>query len=163
MTRKATDVVTTIGIDIGKNRLHLIGLEGCFGSKAAVGATSVARRLSGVKQTKSAGKRTSIMPASSVLNRIEPSKLTRKRASSQSHRSNQLPIQIVNRAQNRYCASLPSGSVEPHISRSPSSRRPQRRQARQSTTKSTKLTASDVARRPMSSIKKQMAIDSWIC
>jgi hypothetical protein len=33
MTRKATDVVTTIGIDIGKNRLHLIGLEGCFGSK----------------------------------------------------------------------------------------------------------------------------------
>ena len=32
MTRKATDGVTTIGIDIGKNSLHLIGLEGCLGS-----------------------------------------------------------------------------------------------------------------------------------
>jgi hypothetical protein len=29
MTRKATDVVWTIGIDIGENSLHLIGLEGC--------------------------------------------------------------------------------------------------------------------------------------
>ena len=28
MTRKATDVVWTIGIDIGENSLHLIGLEG---------------------------------------------------------------------------------------------------------------------------------------
>jgi transposase len=28
MTRKATDVVTTIGIDIGKNTFHLIGLDG---------------------------------------------------------------------------------------------------------------------------------------
>ena len=27
MTRKATDVVTTIGIDIGKNTFHLIGLD----------------------------------------------------------------------------------------------------------------------------------------
>ena len=32
MTRKATDAVTTMGIDIGKISLHLIGLEGCFGS-----------------------------------------------------------------------------------------------------------------------------------
>ena len=31
MTRKATGQVTTIGINIGKNSLHLIGLEGCFG------------------------------------------------------------------------------------------------------------------------------------
>ena len=27
MTRKATDQVTTIGIDIGKNTFHLIGLD----------------------------------------------------------------------------------------------------------------------------------------
>ncbi len=36
MTRKATEKVTTIGIDIGKNNFHLIGLDGCFGSKAEV-------------------------------------------------------------------------------------------------------------------------------
>jgi hypothetical protein len=36
MTRKATDAVTTMGIDIGKISLHLIGLEGCFGSQAEV-------------------------------------------------------------------------------------------------------------------------------
>jgi hypothetical protein len=28
MSRKSTDVVTTIGIDIGKNSFHLIGLDG---------------------------------------------------------------------------------------------------------------------------------------
>ncbi len=28
MARKATDRVTTIGIDIGKNNFHLIGLDG---------------------------------------------------------------------------------------------------------------------------------------
>ncbi len=28
MTRKATDQVTTIGIDIGKNNFHLIRLDG---------------------------------------------------------------------------------------------------------------------------------------
>ncbi len=28
MIRKATDQVTTIGIDIGKNNFHLIGLDG---------------------------------------------------------------------------------------------------------------------------------------
>jgi predicted NBD/HSP70 family sugar kinase len=28
MARKATDQVTTIGIDIGKNTFHLIGLDG---------------------------------------------------------------------------------------------------------------------------------------
>ena len=32
MARKATEQVTTISIDIGKNSLHLIGLEGCLGS-----------------------------------------------------------------------------------------------------------------------------------
>ncbi len=32
MTRKWTDSVTTMGIDIGKFSLDLIGLEGCFGS-----------------------------------------------------------------------------------------------------------------------------------
>jgi hypothetical protein len=55
MTRKATDVVTTIGIDIGKNRLHLIGLEGCFGSKFPLPAMPNGRPESGVKQSKSAG------------------------------------------------------------------------------------------------------------
>ncbi len=35
MTRKATDQVTTIGIDIGKNSFHLIGLDGGFGSAPA--------------------------------------------------------------------------------------------------------------------------------
>ena len=34
MSRKATDRVTTIGIDIGKNGFHLIGLDGRLGSKA---------------------------------------------------------------------------------------------------------------------------------
>ena len=34
MARKATDQVTTISIDIGKNTVHLIGLDGRFGSKA---------------------------------------------------------------------------------------------------------------------------------
>ncbi len=37
MSRKAADRVTTFGIDIGKNGIHLIGLDGRFGSKAAVG------------------------------------------------------------------------------------------------------------------------------
>ncbi len=32
MARKATDQVTTIGIDIGKNSFHLIGLYGRRGS-----------------------------------------------------------------------------------------------------------------------------------
>jgi len=53
MTRKATDVVTTIGIDIGKNSFLLIGLEGCFGSKAAVGATPCSRPESGAEPSKS--------------------------------------------------------------------------------------------------------------
>ena len=33
MVRQATDQVTTIGIDIGKNSFHLIGLYGRFGSR----------------------------------------------------------------------------------------------------------------------------------
>ncbi len=36
MSRKATDRVTTIGIDIGKNGFHLIGLDDRFGSKPEV-------------------------------------------------------------------------------------------------------------------------------
>ena len=43
----ATERVTTIGIDIGKNSLHLIGLEGCFGSRADENRLLVPRRLSG--------------------------------------------------------------------------------------------------------------------
>ena len=34
MDCRATEQVATIGINIGKNSLHLIGLEGCFGSTA---------------------------------------------------------------------------------------------------------------------------------
>ncbi len=37
MSRKATGRVTTIGIDIGKNGFHPIGLDGRFGSIVAVG------------------------------------------------------------------------------------------------------------------------------
>ena len=33
MTRKVAKQVATTGIDIDKNSLHLLGLEGCFGSK----------------------------------------------------------------------------------------------------------------------------------
>ena len=33
MSRKATDSVTTIGLDIGKNNFHLIGLDVRFGSR----------------------------------------------------------------------------------------------------------------------------------
>ena len=36
MTRKATDGVTTVGIDIGKNSFHLIGLNVRFGSKSDI-------------------------------------------------------------------------------------------------------------------------------
>ncbi len=33
MARKVTDQVTVIGIDIGKNAFHLIGLDGRLGSR----------------------------------------------------------------------------------------------------------------------------------
>jgi hypothetical protein len=36
MDRKAAEQVATIGINIGKNRFQLIGLEGCLGSKPEV-------------------------------------------------------------------------------------------------------------------------------
>ena len=36
MARKATNRVTTIGIDIGKSSFYFIGFEVRFGSKAAV-------------------------------------------------------------------------------------------------------------------------------
>ena len=59
MTRKATDIVTKISIDIGKNRLHLIGLEGGFGSTADQQTVRRTGPLSEVKQTKSVEKPTS--------------------------------------------------------------------------------------------------------
>jgi hypothetical protein len=34
MARKATDQVTTIGIDIGRNSFHLIGLDGRYRTAA---------------------------------------------------------------------------------------------------------------------------------
>ena len=69
MARKATEQVAKIGIDIGKNSLYLIGLEGCLGSTADQQPVQLAGLLSGVKQTKSARKQTSIVTASSLLNR----------------------------------------------------------------------------------------------
>jgi hypothetical protein len=47
MSRKATDQVTMIGIDIGKNSFHLIGLKDRFGSILLKNsASSNFRRLS---------------------------------------------------------------------------------------------------------------------
>ncbi len=51
MSRKATDSVTTIGIDIGKNSFHLIGLDVRFGSFADSTVTVSIRPLSGLKRT----------------------------------------------------------------------------------------------------------------
>jgi hypothetical protein len=47
MACRATEQVATTGIDIGKNSLHLIGLEGCFGSRADENRLLLPRRLSG--------------------------------------------------------------------------------------------------------------------
>ncbi len=69
MACRATEQVATTGIDIGKNSLHRIGLEGCFGSRADHQLVHLGRLLLGVKQSKSARKRTSIVTASSLLNR----------------------------------------------------------------------------------------------
>ncbi len=52
MSRKATDRVTTIGIDIDKNGFHLIGLDGRIGSQADSDGCRQLCPLSGVKQTK---------------------------------------------------------------------------------------------------------------
>ena len=51
MTRKATDNLKTIGLDISKNSFHLIGLDGCFGSKADIQHLAQLRPLLGVKRT----------------------------------------------------------------------------------------------------------------
>ncbi len=58
MTRKATDAVTTMGIDIGKISLHLIGLEGCFGSSVPVHRWLPALPNLGVNRTKTTRFRT---------------------------------------------------------------------------------------------------------
>jgi hypothetical protein len=39
MTRNVAKQVATTGIDIDKNSLHLLGLEGCFGSNFPLTAT----------------------------------------------------------------------------------------------------------------------------
>ena len=59
MTRKATEQVTTIGIDIGKNTFHLVGFDGRSGSRADEIWLLVPRRLSGAEPTKSVEKPTS--------------------------------------------------------------------------------------------------------
>ncbi len=58
MARKATEQVAKIGIDIGKNSLYLIGLEGCFGSHLAVNDRRASCLLLGVKRKQSARKQT---------------------------------------------------------------------------------------------------------
>jgi hypothetical protein len=40
MVRKETEQVATTGIDIGKNYIHRIVLEGCLGSHLAVSGAS---------------------------------------------------------------------------------------------------------------------------
>ncbi len=45
MPRNATGIVTTIGIDIGKNNLHLIGLDDCLGSQIGIGGRLAAPPL----------------------------------------------------------------------------------------------------------------------
>ena len=63
MTRKATEQVTTIGIDIGKNTLHLIGLEGYLGSHLAVKGLAESRPLLRIEQTqKMARSGTALIP-----------------------------------------------------------------------------------------------------
>ncbi len=51
MARKATNQVTTIGIDIGKNSFHLIDPNVRFGSQADVKRHPSRCLLSGVKRT----------------------------------------------------------------------------------------------------------------
>ncbi len=51
MSHKATNVVTTIGVHIGKNDFHLIGLDGRFGSRADSTVTVSIRSLLGLKRT----------------------------------------------------------------------------------------------------------------
>jgi len=58
MPRNATGIVKTIGIEIGENSLHLVGLGGCLGSRADENSLLVPRRLSGAEPTKSAEKQT---------------------------------------------------------------------------------------------------------
>ncbi len=58
ITRKVTEQVTTIGIDIGKNTFHLIDLDGRLRSQAEVQRLAPLRLLLGVKRTKSARKQT---------------------------------------------------------------------------------------------------------
>ena len=50
MTCKATEQVATTGIDIDKNSLHLLGLEGCFGSPTDHQAARLARPESGASR-----------------------------------------------------------------------------------------------------------------
>jgi hypothetical protein len=59
MTRKVAKQVATTGIDIDKNSLHLLGLEGCFGSHIAVNGRGEPRLLLGVKRKKTSPKPTS--------------------------------------------------------------------------------------------------------
>jgi hypothetical protein len=51
MDRKPTEQVATIGINIGKNRFHLIGLEVRLGSVAVINQVGRKRPLSGVRRT----------------------------------------------------------------------------------------------------------------
>ncbi len=59
MSRKATNSVTTIGIDSGKNSFHLIGLDARFGSESDILRACPERLLLRAKQTFSVENRTS--------------------------------------------------------------------------------------------------------
>ena len=59
MSRKSTNSVATISLNIGKNSFHLIDLDGRFGSSSDLCIPHPTGPLSGVKQKQSAKKRTS--------------------------------------------------------------------------------------------------------
>ncbi len=58
MARKATEQVTTIGIDIGKNTFHLIGFDDRSGSYLAVKGRGGSRLLLRAQRSKITRKQT---------------------------------------------------------------------------------------------------------
>ncbi len=64
MACKATDQVTTIGIDIGKNSFHLSGLNDGFGSIADLKPCRLQRPLWSGNQTSKAANGISLPPGS---------------------------------------------------------------------------------------------------
>ncbi len=71
MARKATNQVTAIGIDIGKNSFHLIDPNVRFGSKPVLADLAQRRRLSEAELTSTPRKRT--LPLEGRLSGVERS------------------------------------------------------------------------------------------